>query len=109
MTIRPIDLQVLIPKASEVNRVSHMQEIQSQNQQQQFMTQFKQAIQNRQKRVLETKESEGQRIQSDQNSRGRGRRQDAHKDRQASNHENTKEEGTDCLNAALGSHIDIKT
>jgi hypothetical protein len=109
MTIRPIDLQVLIPKASEVNRVSHTQELQSQIEQQQFAAQFKQAVQNRKKRVLETNEAEGQRVRSDQGSRGRGRRQDAHKEHLASDDEHTKEESTDCLNAVLGSHIDIKT
>jgi len=109
MTIRPIDLQVLIPKASEIHRVSHTQELQSQIEQQQFASQLKQEVQKRQKRVSEANETEGQRVRTDQDSRGRGRRENPHKDRQESDPENTKEEVIDCLNTILGCHIDIKT
>lgn len=112
MTIRPIDLQVLIPKAAEVNRVSHTQEIQAQIQQQQFTTQLKQSIRSRQKRVLESDETEGQRIQYELGSRGRGRkeaRNKSDKDDKVSDQGTLKEEVSSLSKHGLGGHIDIKT
>lgn len=109
MTIRPIDLQVLIPKASEISRVSHTQEIQAQNQQQQFAAQFEQAVQTRQKRVLESNQAQGQRVRSDKESRGRGQKENTDKDNKRNNPEATKEEGTGYVKPGLGSHVDIKT
>lgn len=108
MTIRPIDLQVLIPKASEINRVNHVQEIQSQIQQQQFASQFAQAVQNRQKQVQGTKQTEGQRVRLNKDSRGRGGNEEQ-SDTDSQQQGNTEEEAVTYINPNLGNHIDIKT
>lgn len=105
MTIRPMDLQVLIPKASEINRVNHIQDIQSQIQQQQFAAQFAQAVQKKQKQVLETSQTEGQRIRAKKDSRGRG----SGGNKQPQQKDNAEDDGDKHLNPNLGNHIDIKT
>ena len=107
MVIRPMDLQVLIPKASEINRVNHVQEIQSQIQQQQFAAQFAQAVQNRRKKVQEAKETEGQRVQAKKDSRGRGGNRQGGAEPQQQ--DSSEDEGGKHLIPNLGNHIDIKT
>ena len=109
MTIRPMDLQVLIPKASEINRVNHIQEMQSQLQQQQFAAEFAQAVQNRQKQVQGTKQMEGQRIRLKKDSRGRGGRGGSHEHAAPQQQADSADEGGKYHNPNLGSHIDIKT
>lgn len=108
MIIRPMDLQVLIPKASEVNRVNQIQDVQSQLQQQQFAAQFAQAVQSRRKQVPGTTETEGQRIQLNKDSRGRGGG-NKESDTEPQQQNSTEEEGGKYVNPNLGNRIDIKT
>ncbi len=109
MTIRPMDLQVLIPKASEINRVNQIQDIQSQLQQQQFAAQFEQAMQNRQKQVSGTTETEGQRIRLKKDSRGRGGGGNKESGKKPQQQDAAEGEGGKYANPNLGNHIDIKT
>lgn len=109
MTIRPIDLQVLIPKASEINRINHIQELQSQLQQQQFTAQFTEILQNRQKQVPGTADLKGQRMQLNKDSQGRegsSREQSGQEQRQP---DNAGDDVCKYVNPNLGNHIDIKT
>lgn len=54
MSIRPVDLQVLIPRATEVGRVQQMVDQQNTLQQQQFAEQWQQISVSRQKKVQGT-------------------------------------------------------
>lgn len=109
MTIRPMDLQVLIPKASEINRVNQIQDIQSQLQQQQFAAQFERAMQNRQKQVPGTSETEGQRIRSKKDSRGRGGGGNKESGGKPQQEDTAEGEAGKYVNPNLGNRIDIKT
>lgn len=107
MIIRPVDLQVLIPKAAELNRVNHVQEIQSQLQQQQFTAELAQALHNRPKQVQETMQKEKQRMRLDKDSRG----QAGNREQEGEQNQQSKDEVDDrkYANPNLGHYIDIKT
>jgi len=107
MIIRPVDLQVLIPKASEINRVNHVQEIQSQLQQQQFTAELAQALHNRPKQVQGTMQKENQRMRLDKDSRGQGGNRGQADPEQKQ--QGKAEEDHKFINPQLGHHIDIKT
>jgi hypothetical protein len=109
MFIRPMDLQVLIPKASEINRVNQIQDVQSQLQQQQFAAQFAQAVQNRQKQVPGTTETEGQHVHLNKDSRGRGGGDNKESGTEPQQQDSAEEEGGKYVNPNLGKRIDIKT
>lgn len=109
MTIRPMDLQVLIPKASEINRVNQIQDMQSQLQQQQFAAQFAQAVEHRQKQVQGTAEMEGQRIRLKRESRDRRGRGGASEDTASQKQNEDEKEDVQYHIPNLGNNIDIKT
>jgi hypothetical protein len=109
MTIRPIDMQVLIPKASELHKINPAQDIHSQIQQQQFAAQFQQVVQNRQNKVQSSHQTEGQRIGKERDSQRRGHHGHAQQEKPDENQENTKDTPLKYPNPILGNHIDIKT
>lgn len=65
MSIRPIDLQVLIPRATEVGKAQQVADQQSINQQQQFAEQWQKISDSRQQKVQNTPKSEGGKVHRD--------------------------------------------
>lgn len=70
MTIRPIDMQTLIPRASEVSRVQHIRESQTSAQQQIAQAQVRVQAEQSQRQVMESRDTaQGTGVHPD----GRGR------------------------------------
>ena len=69
MTIRPVDLQVLIPKVTEVGKTQHVADHQDTLQQQQFAGQWQQISAKREQQVQGRTKSEDSKVGRDDNSR----------------------------------------
>jgi len=105
VTIRPVDLQVLLPKVQEVSRTQQVQNQGEQNQQQQFAAQLKKESQHLQQQVQNTPKSLGSRITKDQSRRNKGQGdlpQGRHEQEQE------KEQPKDLKDPKLGNLLDIK-
>lgn len=57
MTIRPVDMQTLIPRSSEVSRVQHMRESQAGSQQQVAQAQIRQQADQSLRQVVQSQET----------------------------------------------------
>ncbi len=107
MNIRSIDLQVLIPRTTEVSKVLQTHDHQATLQQQQNAAAQQQLSAARQQQVQRTPQSEGGKVDADAKREGQGqadqhRRDDSHQ----ANESDGLEGGQDPLR---GHHIDIKT
>lgn len=71
MNIRPVDLQVLIPRATEVGKSQQVIDHQSSLQQQQFAEQWQQISTKRQQQVQEAPKGEGGKIQNEKKEQGK--------------------------------------
>lgn len=65
MSIRPVDLQVIIPRATEVSKTQQSSDHQIISQQQQFAEQWQQISARRQQKVQSTSETEGAKVHRD--------------------------------------------
>lgn len=72
MNIRPVDLQVLIPRSTEVSKAQQLTDHQVIVQQQQFAEELQQTMVDRQQQVQGTPKSEGGTVQRDKDERNRG-------------------------------------
>lgn len=112
MSIRPMDMQVLIPKATEVGKQQNNLTQQSTLQQQQFAEELKKTVQVRQQQVQGMDKSQGNKVERDENQKHK-----KHPHNYARNHDQPKEspeqedpEGTIVGQDPLRGHIiDIKT
>ena len=110
MSIRPVDLQVLIPHATDVGKSQHAADKSLITQQQQFGEQWQDISASRQQKVQNTAKVEGSKVRSDKE---KNRGNDNHssggfmaKKKQALNE--TCEQ-IDAIDPARGHLIDIKT
>ncbi|GMA99733.1 hypothetical protein [Pelosinus sp. IPA-1] len=111
MAINSVDLQVLIPKATEVGKAQSIAKQQDTLQQQQFAEQWKDISTNRQQQVQGTAKSEGGKIGREKEPREKNHPRDE------KNCKGTKKNDKECetLNHAsnedpiLGHLVDIKT
>lgn len=92
MNIRPMDMQVLIPRATDVAKSQHIHDQQNMLQQQQAAAEWKRIADDRQQQVQSTSKSEGQKIKPKDE-------QDAHK-----NHRDTDNEQQDGQAASTAEH-----
>ena len=113
MSIRPVDLQVLITRAKDVGRHRQTADQQLVNQQQQFAEQLQQIAQSRQHKVQSTPKDEGGKVQREkerEEKEERGR-QSHQQHQEAMNKEDSQ--GGHVMTAAddpvRGHLIDIKT
>ena len=65
MAIRPVDMQVMIHRASEVNRVTNNDGSRAENQNTQFANQFQKAVQQDSKQVVNSSQAEHADIEKD--------------------------------------------
>ncbi|MCL2235542.1 MAG: hypothetical protein FWB98_03750 [Defluviitaleaceae bacterium] len=78
MSIRPVDMQVMIQRVPELNRMTNNDGSRQEVQNNQFANQFAKATQDAQKQVIEANEAEKQEL--DKDSKGRGSsQQERHK------------------------------
>ncbi|EGO63178.1 hypothetical protein [Acetonema longum] len=113
MNIRPIDLQVLIPKATEAGKAQHTTNQQAAIQQQEFAALWQRISAERQQQVQNPAKSEGGKVTRDkQPPEKRGSQQDGQKDTE-DNSEQSKEPakatGSQFADPVRGHKIDIKT
>lgn len=104
MSIRPIDLQVLIPRTEDIGRTQQNQQEKNQANSQKFMLQFQQQVDTRQTQVQTSQKSEQEKI----NQQNGERKQQGQKNKQQKRalQSQEKEELNDPIRGNL---IDIKT
>lgn len=69
MAIRPLDMQTMIPKTTEVSRLQQIEQQRPSGEQQQFGQQLQKQVQQNSQQVIQTNSTEKQFIQKD---RGKG-------------------------------------
>jgi hypothetical protein len=109
VNIRSIDLQVLIPRATEASKVQQLNDHQTTLQQQQNAADWQRLSAARQQQVQRTPQSAGGKVNPDANREGQQgdeRKKEAEQPAQAAEADNSQECGPDPLR---GHHIDIKT
>ncbi|MBP2654925.1 MAG: hypothetical protein H6Q73_2494 [Firmicutes bacterium] len=110
MGIRPIDLQVLIPRSTEVSKIQQLNEQQNSLNEQQYAVEWRQISASRQQQVQSMTKSVGEKI--DEKNREQDPRKRHHQESgQKINHREPESQAdlsasTDPL---LGQHVDIKT
>lgn len=108
LTIRPVDLQVVIPRVTEVAKTQHTTNQQDTLQQQQFAGQWQQIAANRQQQVQGTKKDEtkvGRERHTQEHSsekEGQKHHEDKHSDADMENHPSNQD-------PVRGNLVDIKT
>ena len=111
MTIKPVDLQVLIPRVTEVGKTQHVTDHQDILQQQQFAGQWQQISGKRQKQVQSTVNSEEGKVNREKHPKEQSHSRNGQKDQDV-NHGHIN---ADMVNHASsedpvrGNLIDIKT
>lgn len=106
MTIRPIDMQVMIPKATEAAR-SQQQIDQINPQQQQHMAEeWKKIANDRQQQVQHSSKSEGNKIGNEKQEQPAQQQQS---DKQQAGQEDAADENGAALDPIRGHMVDIKT
>lgn len=107
MTIRAIDLQVLIPRSTEVSKVQQVSAHQTALQQQQHAEEWRHIAANRQQQVQRTNQNAGGKVEPDAE-RGSSGRHEAGGDEKR--HPDSRSEPAEAAaDPALGHTIDIKT
>lgn len=108
MSIRSIDLQVLIPRATEASKNQQTNDHQNSLQQQQQSEAWRQIAANRQHQVQNTPKSAGGKIEQEREKEKR-REQDQKKE-SSDHHSGAQDSSKDTIaDPALGHSIDIKT
>ncbi len=105
MTIRAIDLQVLIPRVTEVGKLQQIADQQVTTQQQQVAAQQQQAAALRQQQVQQTPRNAGAKVNPDA-AHGERHQEEQHKGRRGQEHEAEEKGAADPIR---GHTIDIKT
>lgn len=105
MNIRSIDLQVLIPRATEVSKIQQTNDHQSALQQQENAAAQQQLSVARQQQVQRTPQSEGGKIEPDAKREG----QAEHHHRDDAHHADENDSLDGSQDPLRGHHIDIKT
>lgn len=111
MTIRPVDLQVLIPRVTEVGKTQHVNDHQDTLQQQQFAGKWQHISANRQQQVQGTNKDEDGKVGREKHSKEQSNSKNGQK------HQEDKQSNTDADMAnhassedpVRGNLIDIKT
>ena len=111
MTIRPVDLQVLIPRVTEVGKTQHITDHQDTLQQQQFAGKWQKISEKREQQVQGTTKSEDGKVGWDKNSKEQSNSKNGqkHQDGKHSNAEADMVNHASSEDPVRGNLIDIKT
>lgn len=108
MTVRSIDMQVLLPKIAEANRSQPIQNQQSQTEQQQFAAQFQKKVEIQKHQVQNSSKSEGTKIGEDNQQKSNSNRQEM-RHKEAGTEADTEDESKiDAKDPRKGKIFDIK-
>ncbi len=105
MSVRPIDLQVLIPRTTEISRMQQVSDQQAALQQQQSAAEWERLAANRQQQVQKPQQNAGGRVEPDAQESGRDHAGEQRRGRRRPA-EDGEIEGADPIR---GHTIDIKT
>lgn len=103
MTIRPIDLQVLIPRTEEINRNQQNHQERNQAGAEKFMLQFQEEVRHRKNQVINSHKSEQEKINSEKREQQNQRRGKQKKEQR------TEEKQEEITDPTKGTLIDITT
>lgn len=106
MSVRPIDLQVLIPRTTEVSRIQQVSDQQAALQQQQSAAEWQRLAANRQQQVQKPQQNVGGKIDPDAHQEG-GMEHEA--DHRRDRHRPAEDEEVAGVDPDRGHMIDIKT
>lgn len=106
MGVRPIDLQVLIPRSTEVSRIQQVSDQQAALQQQQGAAEWQRLAAHRQQQVQQSPQNAGGKVEPDAHRDG-GHGQDA--DHRHDRRRKAEEEEAEGVDPVRGHKIDIKT
>ena len=110
MGIRPIDLQVLIPRSTEVSRIQQLYDQKNSLNEQQYAAEWRQISANRQQQVQRMAKSAGEKI--DEKKREQNPRKRHHQET-GQNNNHPESDGQVILSGSeaplIGQHVDIKT
>lgn len=116
MSIRPVDLQVLIPRATDVSKSQQVADQQLTSQQQQFAEQWQQISASRQQKVQNTSKAKGGKIHSDTEKERQSFNKKQGEQQHSESFSGDKDTNTNnnsgvslLVDPALGHVIDIKT
>lgn len=107
MNITPMDLQVLIPKSTEVGKNQQISDQQLTNNQGFVSEDFKKITEHKQKQVEDLNKSKGNIIKEGQERRNKNKNQNASQD--SSREEQEADEIKFAVDNTRGKHIDIRT
>lgn len=108
MTIRPIDLQVLIPRVTEVGKAQQIANHQNELQQQQFAEQMKQIAAGRRQQVQRKPAGAGGRVEEKDAEEESKNRREREKKKRTGKQPAGDEASSDGKDPVRGHHIDIK-
>lgn len=103
MSIRPIDLQVLIPRTEEIGRKQQGQQDKNQAESQKFMLQFQEQAKNRQSQVQTSQKSEQEKINQEKKEKSNQGK------KQGKNNKKNLGQKDELADPVRGTLIDIKT
>lgn len=109
MNVGSLDLQVLIPRSTDVSKVQQNADQQPAMQQQQFAAEWQQISAQRQQQIQNSSKSEGSKIKADERERrqqAKGEHEDSHSQKRQSDPDCPEEHASDPF---LGNKVDIKT
>ena len=105
MTLRPIDMQVLLPRVPEVSRAQQIHNQHDQNQAQQFASELNKQVKHAENQVQTTDQAEGKSINQDKENSSSGKKQGKQEGRKAKDQDvETSLPG----DPNKGTHLDIK-
>lgn len=105
MSLRSVDLQVVLSQVSEVNKNQPLQNQQSHTQQQQFAAELQKQSENQRQQVQDSKKSEEGKIDQQTKGQRRGQESEHHGSREEQENDETKISAKD---PAKGNLLDIK-
>jgi hypothetical protein len=105
VSVRPIDLQVLIPRTTEISRIQQVSDHQAALQQQQSAAEWERLAANRQQQVQKPQQNAGGRVEPDAQENKREHEGDQRHDRRRP----ADEDEIESADPIRGHTIDIKT
>lgn len=105
MTIRPVDMQLLVPKIQEAGKVQNQQQNSPQTSQQDLAVQMQKQADIREKSVQQTDHSAEGKIQAHQEKQGQGKQDTSGREK---NKKNDLEQSDKNLDPMRGNVLDIK-
>ncbi len=111
MTIRPIDMQIILPYVTDVSKVQAVQNDQSHNAQQQFAEKLQKEAQNKKAKVQETKSGEFSKITRDKEREQQKNKNSNKFSQQKEEQQHPKEQAKkrDGLDPQIGKNLDISS